>query len=185
LCDTSDENPRAGKPTSGSSRFNEYHKVCVLDIVQQILRTLPPLESLEEENARIGIVTPYREQANRIAKLIKAERLEKYVRVGTVHTFQGLEFETVIFDTVDSVGVTIRREFTGEGPRSGAMRLINVAITRAQHKLIIVANTRYLKEQQRQGYLAENATLMAAIQEARKAYTIMSHALLGMNFAGS
>ena len=50
---------------------------------------------------------------------------------------------------------------------SEATRLVNVAVTRAKHKLIIVANATYLRET-----LGRRDTTLLALEEAAKAATI-------------
>lgn len=58
-----------------------------------------------------------------------------------------MEFDIVIFDVVESPGLDIALFFRG-GWETDAMRLLNVVVTRAREKLIIVANMKYIREQQ-------------------------------------
>ena len=67
-----------------------------------------------------------------------------YVRVGTVHAFQGLEFDGVIFDTMEAPGLPVAPFLRG-GWGSEAMRLLNVAVTRARHKLLIIAHRDHIR----------------------------------------
>lgn len=90
----------------------------------------------------LGVVTPYRPQVRLLEAELRRRNVAEWVRVGTVHTFQGLEFVGVIFDTVDAPGIDLS-PFTNDGWGSDAMRLINVAITRARDKLVLVANLDY------------------------------------------
>ena len=55
------------------------------------------------------------------------------------------------------------------------MRLTNVAVTRAQHKLIIVANCQYIRQR-----LHANDTLLLAVQEAQAIGSINSRYVLSM-----
>jgi len=93
-------------------------------------------------------------QYHLIKELLQSAGLDYYVRVGTVHAFQGLEFDTVIFDTVESPGIAIPR-FTSDRWGTTAMRLLNVAITRARHKLMIVANMDYILKEPRSHLLPQ------------------------------
>jgi len=177
LCDTSDVSPIAVRPTSGS-RINIYHAFCAIAIIRQVLSSLPN-DTDKKDKQRIGVVTPYNKQAKLLQNLIKDAGIEKWVRAGTVHKFQGLEFDVVIFDTVDSCGVpTI--DFTAGPHGTEAMRLVNVAVTRAKHKLIIIANRNHIqnvcerKNILHSGTFKEDSILLKAIEEARRAGPINS-----------
>ena len=101
LCDTHDASPIAMRPPSGS-RKNYYHALCCLAIARQALKLFPPETA---SGPCIGIVTPYKPQARLLQSLIADAGLQNQLQAGTVHKFQGLEFEIVIFDTVESPGV--------------------------------------------------------------------------------
>jgi very-short-patch-repair endonuclease len=98
---------------------------------------------------RIAIITPYRGQVRLLRRWLHDEikvdsRLEG-IEVGTVHSFQGGEADAVIFDVVDGFPRTgpgiLLRDDTG-------MRLVNVAITRARGKLVIIADKEWLQRTQ-------------------------------------
>jgi superfamily I DNA and/or RNA helicase len=67
---------------------------------------------------------------------------EERVTVGTIHTFQGSERDIIIWDIVDTpqndMGLLYKGE-TGE-------RLVNVAISRAKSRLVIVGYPRTFHE---------------------------------------
>ncbi len=68
------------------------------------------LSDLPDEHRKpeyIGIVTPYTAQRDCIKERIQGTELEAYCRVGTVHAYQGLEFDILIFDVVESPGLAI------------------------------------------------------------------------------
>jgi len=119
-------------------------------------------------------VTPYRKQAELLQYLIQDAGLKDLVRAGTVHRFQGLEFEVVIFDTVESRPCS-PIEYTNGVWGSKAMRLVNVAVTRPKHKLIIVANADYIQKR-----FARDSTLSLALREAKGADSIQSHEVIGI-----
>jgi hypothetical protein len=181
LCDTSDASPIAIKPKS--SRINIYHALCSVAIARQVLFSLPGTDK-QEDKQRIGIVTPYTKQSKLLQNLIVDAGLKKHVRVGTVHKFQGLEFDVVIFDTVESPPIRPRFDFIAGGKDTEALRLVNVAVTRARHKLIIVANEKYIRtERDKEShvlYFPENSILRKAVEEARQAGVIHSLDLLGL-----
>jgi hypothetical protein len=101
-------------------------------------------DSMETKNydpTQIGVVTPFREQANVITNLI-SQTFGSHVGEGilsdTAHRFQGDEREIIIFSLV--VGPSMPTS-TFKWVQEGKSRnLINVAITRAKKELIIVGN---------------------------------------------
>lgn len=80
----------------------------------------------------IGVVTPFRPQANLIQRLIEQAGLPP-VEVGTAHTFQGGERDTILFATVMSDGVQPGTVGWLEGQRN----LVNVAVSRAKRQLVV------------------------------------------------
>ena len=72
----------------------------------------------------VGIITPYRSQAEEINKAIGADI------ASTVHKYQGRECDTIIMSTVDNAPT----EFSDD------TNLLNVAISRAKTHLCIVTN---------------------------------------------
>jgi phosphatidylserine/phosphatidylglycerophosphate/cardiolipin synthase-like enzyme len=133
---------------------------------------------------RVGLITPYQKQAALLQGLIEAVGLEGGMRAGTVHRFQGLECDVVVFDTVESPDLPPTL-FVRGGAGSDAQRLINVAMTRAREKLIVVANRAYLAR-----HLAEDSsepgghTLWRAIGEAARSAVVSSSDVVGFDVPG-
>src|SRR5579875_16956 len=142
---------------TGRSRYNEYHARIDIALAKQILADLPNERRKPEY---IGIVTPYTAQRDCIKERIQGTDLEVYCRVGTVHAYQGLEFDALIFDVVESPGLVIA-PFLREGWGSESMRLLNVAVTRAKHKLFIVANMQYIRQQMPASFMLRKITELA------------------------
>jgi len=129
--------------TKGGTRQNTANAEAVINIVDQYSKD-------EEATFSIGIITPYTGQVS----LLKARFIErKYsldfqdrVKIGTVHTFQGSECDVIIFDMVDCLkfekgkNVYPGKIYAGEQGE----QLLNVAISRARHKLIVVCDPEYL-----------------------------------------
>ncbi len=144
LVDTSDEGGRCIRVDG--SRQNELHAERVVELAAELLGGFGP----SDDERPVAIITPYRAQARVVWRLLRDARLDKRVDVGTVHRFQGLEREAVIFDTVES-DPERPAPFVSGGRDSEAMRLINVAITRARSRLVVVANVRHLAQWLRPG----------------------------------
>ena len=129
--------------TRGGTRQNTANAEAVLNLVDLYSQD-------EEATFSIGIITPYTGQVS----LLKARFMERAysldfqerVKIGTVHTFQGSECDVIIFDMVDC-----SKFEKGKKPYFGKIyageqgeQLLNVAISRARHKLIVVCDPDYL-----------------------------------------
>ncbi|GAA4384130.1 hypothetical protein GCM10023088_52110 [Actinomadura verrucosospora] len=89
---------------------------------------------------QVGIVTPYRAQREAIQSLL-GDGGPAGVEVNTSHGFQGREFDTVIFDLVeDGTGWMARAGAHGDAFAVNGLRLFNVAVTRARHRLYVIGN---------------------------------------------
>ena len=143
LCDTSEVNPWSTRPPGSWSRFNVYQAVLCCRLADYAVKA---------GIGSVGIIAPYAAQAKLIAKLLKDMELTENVRAATVHRFQGGEKDLIIFDTVD--GPPFQRPgklLCGPFPERGraaseASKLINVAVTRAKGKLILVANRSFFRQ---------------------------------------
>ena len=97
----------------------------------------------------IAVSSPYRAQVRLLRQRIRAERKaattpydDVDIEAGTVHQFQGSDADVVIFDLVDGRG----RNGVGRLLREDAgIRLVNVALTRAKGKLIVIADKEWCK----------------------------------------
>jgi hypothetical protein len=140
VIDTSDLWPFESQ-TIFFSRFNLMHALLVRNIVWHFNEHLAV-----SKNSDLGICTPYAAQAKLIQKLVERERSSNLVQVGTVHRYQGDERRTILFDIPESHGGAryLGRLIQGIPPGDHGARLINVAVSRAQCRLIVVANLTYL-----------------------------------------
>ncbi|MGE5483496.1 MAG: AAA domain-containing protein [Ignavibacteriales bacterium] len=142
LCTTSGANPWCARLDAGFSRYNIYSAIVCLRLAAQAVST---------GAQTVGLVTPYRAQTRLLQylaeQLTKEQRLPRgAVVAATVHRFQGNEKDIIIFDLVDSPPFRIGKILSG-GWASDAMRLLNVASTRAKGKLVVVAHHDYLNAQ--------------------------------------
>ncbi|HTO15447.1 MAG TPA: AAA domain-containing protein [Edaphocola sp.] len=92
-------------------------------------------------NISIGIVTPFRHQANEIINRLPIE-IKPKITVGTAHEFQGDEKDVMIYSLV----------VTNNSPDSKIYWIdnmvpesVNVAITRARNTIYIVGNKEYIR----------------------------------------
>src|SRR5262249_11533582 len=97
-----------------------------------------------EHPISVAVITPYRAQVQLLRKWIRAEQhadITPYsgtaIESGTVHQFQGSDADVVIFDMVDGPGRTRPGKLLCD---EAGERLVNVAVTRAKGKLMVVAD---------------------------------------------
>ena len=126
--------------TRSGSRYNPLSAVISIKLA---------LKALEQMNLSIGIITPYQAQARLLSAIVKDEEIIRGkldILCSTVHQFQGFEKDLIIFDTVESEPKRETGKLFVDGEEiDDATRLVNVAVTRARGKFIVVANYNYLK----------------------------------------
>lgn len=95
----------------------------------------------------LGVIAPYRDQVRYLdAALTERMGTDSEGVVQTVHRFQGSERPLIILDTVAGAGRGVGRFFEESGVGSSTTRLINVALSRAQDHLMVVADVAFLRE---------------------------------------
>ena len=113
--------------------------------VEAIIEEIKRLVIDNGYDGSVGVVTPFRAQAERINKsieknsVLKDALLKNDFLVDTVHKFQGDERDLMFFSPVISQG-------TGQGALSflqNTGNLFNVAITRARAVLVVVGDSSY------------------------------------------
>lgn len=99
----------------------------------------------EKSGSKVSIITPFVAQTKIIKSLIDDYREDGHqtnIRCATVHQFQGSESDVVIFDAVESFPYKKPGWLMGKELPS-ILRLVNVAVTRARGKLIVLANKKF------------------------------------------
>jgi superfamily I DNA and/or RNA helicase len=120
------------------SRLNEKTAQLCLDLA---------LEAIRDGVESVAIITPYVAQSRLIRQHLARLRLERQqVECQTVHRFQGHERDLVIFDTVDAPPLKPGVLLADHSSRSSAQNLVNVSISRARGKLIIVSDVAYFRD---------------------------------------
>ena len=131
-----------------SSAVNPYNCIIITTIIDELIRDNKP--NLKPSD--IGIITMTKTQKSLIqSKLARINQDYKNIKIDTVDNFQGREAEVIIVDFVRSYG-----KLEGDKVKLEARNLdfyfvkerINVAISRAKAKLIIVGSFKnhYLKK---------------------------------------
>ncbi|MBF0302723.1 MAG: AAA family ATPase [Desulfamplus sp.] len=124
-------------------------------------------EILKESSESIGVITPYRAQEKQIKKYLenkdvldsKGEVIEKYqgrLLVGTVDSFQGREFDVVIFSAVRSNRKKINNKRDDVLRKYGFLTFpnrLNVALSRQKKLLIVVGDRKMFSSEEAQKHV--------------------------------
>jgi hypothetical protein len=97
------------------------------------------LEAVRGGSTSIAVITPYAAHAAEIRRLLAARRIADAVECSTIHRFQGRECDVVIIDLVDAAPMR-QSALLADAPN-----LLNVSISRARGKLVIVADVGYFE----------------------------------------
>ncbi len=134
------DNPEKEKRNRTGSITNSEEARLVIHTLRDYIDMISP-QRIESERIDFGIITPYRGQARLIRRLLRMQhyfrRLRRQISVGTVDGFQGQERDVIVISLV-------RDNADGQIGFLRDLRRMNVAITRARMKLIIIGNAETL-----------------------------------------
>ncbi len=125
-----------GESSSGLSRLNYTEAELTLASLQRYFEKIGK-DRLLEENVDVGIISPYKGQVRLLARLLKRDKywkpFRRLITVNTVDGFQGQERDVIVISLV-------RSNEQGDIGFLRDLRRMNVAITRARMKLIIIGD---------------------------------------------
>lgn len=128
--------------TISQSRLNTNEGILLVETLKLYIAQLG-MDRLIDERVDFGIISPYKSQVQLLRRLIKRDkslkRLLPYITVNTVDGFQGQERDVILISMV-------RGNDEGRIGFLGDLRRMNVAITRARMKLIILGDTSTLSK---------------------------------------
>ena len=127
---------------SGSSRLNFLSATICVDLAERFLEPDRAPFQLGDQ-PRVVIICPYRPHAQLLELLIRDQGLSGEVVAGTAHIFQGTEAPVVILDLVNDDPhwrVGMFRPDVDEATK----RILNVAVTRARRRLVVVGDFDYM-----------------------------------------
>ena len=110
----------------------------------------------------IGVIAPYRPQVTLLEDLLEEAGMSD-ISVGTAHRFQGAERETIIVDLTESAPHSVGGFLGATSLREPGAKLLNVSLSRAQSRLIVVANLSYLRAS-----LGEHHVLHGVLQDLER-----------------
>lgn len=172
IYDVSSINPWSSRLEQGG-RYNLYSAVVSTELARRAVQA-----GIED----LGIISPYAVHARLIKMMLDDTgdpRLRR-IKVSTVHRFQGLEQEAIIFDVAEGPmprygpsGLVDGRDLTSQ-----AAKLINVSITRPKSQLAIVANLSYLKSK-----LSRDAVLIRVLNRSCERGTVLDSGMVVESFS--
>lgn len=124
-----------------------------------------------KQNISVGIIAPYAAQVRLIKAMLADDDSEtaKKIQCATIHQYQGSENDVIIFDTVENFPYTKPGILFRDNTNRNVLRLMNVAITRAKSKFIMIGNTWFWENQMKENrnmakqlteYMKENAQMV-------------------------
>lgn len=90
---------------------------------------------------KIGIITPFKNQKDLIEYTLKERKIDGEISCGTVHAFQGDEKDEILF----SLALTENTQQKTYDWVKNNSELINVAVSRAKDKLVIISSAKDMK----------------------------------------
>ena len=120
----------------GSSWFNPLEAQLTLDTLQRYFEKIGR-ERILEERIDVGIISPYKGQVALLRRLLRQDRywrpFRSLITVNTVDGFQGQERDVIVISLV-------RSNEQGDIGFLRDLRRMNVAITRARMKLLLIGD---------------------------------------------
>jgi hypothetical protein len=116
------------RSAKGTSRLNRASAELTVELAHEAVRA---------GSTSVAVITPYAAQAAEIRGLLAARRLRDAVECNTIHRFQGRECDVVLIDLVDAAPMR------PSALLADAPNLLNVSLSRARGKLVVVADLAY------------------------------------------
>lgn len=136
------------------SRLNRNEGILLVETLKLYINQIGK-ERMLRERADFGIISPYKSQVQLLRRLVKQDselkRFLPYITVDTVDGFQGQERDVILISMV-------RGNDEGRIGFLNDLRRMNVAITRARMKLIILGDTSTLSKTKFYNKLIEHVT---------------------------
>ncbi len=161
---------------SGSSRLNFLSATICVDLAEQFLE--PEREPFQPgDQPRVVIICPYRPHAQLLELLLRDQGLSGEVVAGTAHIFQGTEAPVVILDLVNDEPhwrVGMFRPDVDENTK----RILNVAVTRARRRLVVVGDFDYMAKLSKKAFFGKD--FLRVLQERHRKVSALDVVPVGL-----
>jgi len=122
------------------SRYNMFHAL--------LLRNMASYLKQQGYPENVGVISPYSAQTRLIKRMLDECLGEQdAIIASTVHRFQGNEKDSIFIDLTDSTGTKPSKFVKAANFEEDGTRLLNVALSRAKQRIILVANFDYLRRE--------------------------------------
>ncbi|MEW9556530.1 AAA domain-containing protein [Nonomuraea sp. NPDC050783] len=139
----------------GAHTTNSVHEAVIHELIRGLQHddVLPARKWTDQRPTdRMAVIAPYKDQVRALRGSLEYRFGQNYEGlVDTVHRFQGSQRPLVVIDTVAGAGSKLGYFYEDLGLASHTCRLLNVALSRAQDHLIVVADTQFLRSNLRPG----------------------------------
>ena len=108
----------------------------------------------------VFVVSPFRDVVRELQRVLGTVLPSKWNRVGTVHTTQGKEADIVLLVLGTASDQRKSRDWAAHPPN-----LLNVAVTRARRRLVVIGDYENWEQHQNFRALAERSTRVDAVKE--------------------
>ncbi|MEX6688988.1 AAA domain-containing protein [Danxiaibacter flavus] len=146
----------------GTSTSNEEEAIFLIKHLTQLVRELD-LHYTEQNFPSIAVISPYKQQIHVLYELFEqSDELKKYrnkISINTIDSFQGQERDVVYISMT-------RSNIDGEIGFLSDIRRMNVAMTRAKKKLVIIGDSSTLSQMDFYAGFIEYAEQINAYQSA-------------------
>ncbi|WP_083254878.1 AAA domain-containing protein [Amycolatopsis orientalis] len=159
LVDTSARRVPNTRGNYGAHKTNPVHEAVIHEYIRglQYDTVLPGRKADTAADGdrvtdRLAVIAPYKDQVRSLKASLRYRFGEPYEGlVDTVHRFQGSQRPVVVIDTVAGAGDELGMFYAETGLSSTTCRLLNVALSRAQDHLVVVADVDFLGERLQPG----------------------------------
>jgi len=138
--DTSDSEWKEAEQHDGTSRYNTEEAKFLVEQLEAYADMLTT-RKLENDGIDFAVISPYQAQIYLLRRLIKKSQklrpIRRHITVETVDAFQGQERDVIIMSLV-------RANDNGQIGFLQDLRRMNVALTRARHKVMIIGDSKTL-----------------------------------------
>ncbi|MDP9024671.1 MAG: Upf1 family helicase, partial [Candidatus Eremiobacteraeota bacterium] len=137
----SEAEERKGAVDYGAS--NPYEVACIVELLRQVLSDQAFWDAHKNMTVSIGVICMYKAQRDRLRSLLPTAGIEPArlatVVIDTVDSYQGKENDIVIISLV-------RNNSSGRIGFLGDLRRINVAVSRARDRLVLVGSKAFFQK---------------------------------------
>lgn len=140
LVDTSTLGPTARVPSGTTSRTNEVHA----SIVSRLVASLTDADGGSHPGS-VLVMSPFSSQVEVLRGALRRTERRAQITVSSVHRAQGSEADTVVLSLDDAPGAPLSRFMAARDWSSDGARLMNVGLSRARGRVILVAALEHLE----------------------------------------